>query len=557
MEPVQPCGKAAPVGNDPVAGRPTGGLQAATIPACQPGAQVDTPALRKRRERSDEDVISPEISSQLLDERKKTKSNEMNTSEIENRAPLNQQIKSMEECCVFCERKDSVNVMVKCHMCDDFYHLACCGIPAKKHEMALEMIKILGWTCQDCRIDNRKFKIKMQEEISNLQLQLDALLARNLAADENHAVGASSAVSIPARPKPPDSNSSSLNVLVERRDESNEGKMTYSDVLKVVSKAVTDCTRRKKNIIITGLSEDESMADIDLVTELLGSVLHARIREKIVMMRRLGKTTTSSDQPRKLLVSLESEEIATDILNRAYLLKDTRDLQTNAKIFINRDLTPEESKLAFERRQQRREEKTDSTRTNYEAGDRERGFKVYYRSAGKSSQHYASSQRAVSQFSSRGGAYHYHGESSRGGVNWWNERNGEPIRRESNGEEMRGEVSGGKASRGGVNRGEASTETNSKGAKEPLPPPGGMRGVESRQDEANIGEDMLVEASGEGVTSEEGRGDGNHGEGTQMEGANALAQAPANGEAGVTGEKDSGEEGERGEGNEGEGRAIT
>ena len=118
-------------------------------------------------------------------------------------------------------------------------------------------------------------------------------------------------------------------------------------MLKVVSKAVTDCTRRKKNVIITGLTEDELVADIDVVTELFGSVLHMNIRQKIVMMRRLGQITESSTQSRKLLVSLDSEETANDILKRSYLLKEVRDNQANASFFINRDLAPEESKTGF------------------------------------------------------------------------------------------------------------------------------------------------------------------------------------------------------------------
>jgi len=154
-DPDEPYGKAvSALANDPVAGRPTEttGLQA-TSKHSQKDASVETSALRKRG-RSSDDASSPETSSQLLDERKKTKSNEV-------RMPQNPNARTLQEHCVFCELKDSKMNMVKCDQCDDFYHLACCGLPAKKHEIAFEMILLLGWSCKDCRINNRNFKIKM------------------------------------------------------------------------------------------------------------------------------------------------------------------------------------------------------------------------------------------------------------------------------------------------------------------------------------------------------------------------------------------------------------
>ena len=226
---------------------------------------------------------------------------------------------TLDEHCVFCELKGPKTNMVECQQCDDFYHLACCGIPAKKHEIALEMIQLLGWSCKDCRLDNRNFKIKMQEEMSNLQLQLDALLARSLAATEAQSVSATTTSNDPApHATPTDKNLRRYNG--NRKNESENDKMSYSDVVKVVSKAVTDCTRRKRNVIITGLTEDESVDDIDVVTDLFGSVLHMNIRQKIVMMRRLGQITESQTQSRKLLVSLDNEETANDILNRSFML---------------------------------------------------------------------------------------------------------------------------------------------------------------------------------------------------------------------------------------------
>src|SRR5271163_3839937 len=83
--------------------------------------------------------------------------------------------------------------MVKCQLCDDFYHLDCCGIPTNKHESALEMIQLFGWSCKDCRNDHRKIMIKMKQELSSLQQQFDMLLARSLATAESATEGAMTA----------------------------------------------------------------------------------------------------------------------------------------------------------------------------------------------------------------------------------------------------------------------------------------------------------------------------------------------------------------------------
>ena len=59
-------------------------------------------------------------------------------------------------------------------------------------------------------------------------------------------------------------------------------------------------------------------------------------------------------KPRKLLVHLTSENIATDLLVEAKKLRYSDDPILASTVYLNPDMSPAESKLAYERRQQRR-----------------------------------------------------------------------------------------------------------------------------------------------------------------------------------------------------------
>ena len=71
--------------------------------------------------------------------------------------------------------------------------------------------------------------------------------------------------------------------------------------------------------------------------------------------RRLGKVSDQQQQPRKLLVHLMSEDAVKQVLSEAKKLRRSDDGMVAASVFINPDRSPAEAKLAFERRQQRRE----------------------------------------------------------------------------------------------------------------------------------------------------------------------------------------------------------
>ena len=378
------------------------------------GSIMETNENQRKRNRSTEgeDPISPEIAKQLQEERKKTKSHETETSTLN---VIDALIKPLEETCVSCTKGDSSVEMIKCQTCEDFYHLKCLGVTTNKYEAVLDTVKLLGWSCKECRVDNRKMMMKMKEELASMQQQLDALLARSLATTDR--------TEWPTPDQAPADDHAKPNIPVaENKTLSSMTEISYADVVQVIGRAVSDCERRKRNIVISGISESNSFEDIDVVSDLLSSVLHMDVREKVTMMKRIGKIDPKTElQSRRILVVLDKESTASEILSRTHLLRETYDPQTKARVYINRDLTPEESKLAYERRQQRQQQQQDnsSARTDSEP----QRSKVYYRSTTHYATTYNSSwQPRANQPNAR---QEHHGGWTRGESTWWRPRRGE------------------------------------------------------------------------------------------------------------------------------------
>ena len=75
--------------------------------------------------------------------------------------------------------------------------------------------------------------------------------------------------------------------------------------------------------------------------------------------RRLSRKS-NGPRPRRLLVQLTSETSATHLLYAAESLKNN-DYEFARSIYINPDLTPAEAKMAYEKRQQGRQQRAVST----------------------------------------------------------------------------------------------------------------------------------------------------------------------------------------------------
>lgn len=114
----------------------------------------------------------------------------------------------------------------------------------------------------------------------------------------------------------------------------------------IVHRTLNDSERRKRNVIVSGLpegGEHDRRAFLQLCEENLN--VKPVVSDNSCI--RVGK-----NQPRKMLVRLESEETAAAVLKAARNLSKS---PATAGIYINRDLSKAEAQLAYEVRKRRRE----------------------------------------------------------------------------------------------------------------------------------------------------------------------------------------------------------
>jgi len=144
-------------------------------------------------------------------------------------------------------------------------------------------------------------------------------------------------------------------------------KQNVSTVALEVHRTISDLTRRKCNIIVTGIPEndnaDNNNADETAFLKLCEENLSLKPSLSRLGCRRLGRQS-SGGRPRKLLVHLTSEETAKDLLKEAPKL---RNLPDTACVYINPDLSPAEAALAYQRRQRRRQATANRTDGNTSA----------------------------------------------------------------------------------------------------------------------------------------------------------------------------------------------
>jgi len=155
-----------------------------------------------------------------------------------------------------------------------------------------------------------------------------------------------------------DRNHSNRAVWGQRTDSTTEDAADNSDsqFTLIVHRTLNDASRRRRNIIVTGLPEESetNVSDRTTFEEFLAAFLPSK--PAIAAGRnciRLGKA--SFFHPRRLLVRLESEDAAAALLKDASSLRHVDDEYIANNVFINADLSPTAAKLAYESRKKRRE----------------------------------------------------------------------------------------------------------------------------------------------------------------------------------------------------------
>jgi hypothetical protein len=137
----------------------------------------------------------------------------------------------------------------------------------------------------------------------------------------------------------------------------------------IVHRTLTDVSRRKRNVVVSGLPEDDSeegLDDFSAFQELCAASIPFDVDLSEGSCVRIGKQPQSG-APRRLLVRLRSEETAAALLSAAPLLRQSGDKFIESNIFFNPDLSPAAAKVAYEQRKMRREAREQRRRREFEA----------------------------------------------------------------------------------------------------------------------------------------------------------------------------------------------
>src|ERR1051325_177109 len=259
---------------------------------------------------------------------------------------------SSREICVFCAFDTCTNLnSVQCDICEHYYHLRCCGVTEDYIAGSLAIASFAGWTCRPCRSDMKSIIRQLRSEVDSLRAVIVVNAAehstRVMSSQPNPIISSGSVGHSPQFVGINDTDIRHIGIT------SSYSRSTAT-VESIVRRTLTDATRRKRNIIVSGLPESTTVDD-DARSFL--ALCEEQLQQKPFVeangIRRLG-TSSSAQRPRRLLVRLRTEQAADELLSAARDLRRSANTYIAQNVFFNKDLTKEEAKLAFESRVRRR-----------------------------------------------------------------------------------------------------------------------------------------------------------------------------------------------------------
>ena len=269
-----------------------------------------------------------------------------------------------EEDCVFCNETVTVTSnSIRCDVCKHVYHQTCTGLPEEVFTALTTIVSQVGWVCRQCRshIDSLKCSLaKVNEELADMRVALSGVIAE-----------VNSLKNAPSQPQPSGCNSlkqstqkyTSKNFKHGNMDEfepNEDNLVTVSQLRLEFHRAHHDITRRKQNVVVTGLPEtrtDDGETDKEADNTAFIKFCEENLSVKPPLAHkgcvRLGKT--DGVRPRRLLVHLTSESNAANILSASKALRRSDDIYIAKNVYFNPDLNPIEAQLAYKQREQIRQ----------------------------------------------------------------------------------------------------------------------------------------------------------------------------------------------------------
>lgn len=297
---------------------------------------------------------------------------------VENLDALPQLAMSDTEGDVFCidchEIVTSDELRLQCNICHNYHHQQCSGLPVAVFSVLSDVAAASGWVCRLCRDKYTGLKIELarvHEELADLRTSV-AWLFEEVRELKEHSDATSmnavqNSVQTVTTDQPSRNVANGVNGVNSNNSNSNNASLTsISQLRHEVRQTVQETMRRKCNVVVIGLPE---VPGGSLITE--GDSFLRFCEENLSIKpaldhkgcKRLG--TPNDQRPRRLLVHLRSESSASDVISAARTLRRN---ESTKHIYINPDLTKEESKLAFEHRQRRRAARSTTTTSSSSSG---------------------------------------------------------------------------------------------------------------------------------------------------------------------------------------------
>lgn len=244
---------------------------------------------------------------------------------------------------------------ILCDICHEPFHALCTSLSPEVFDALMLIVGDVGWVCADCRAHCSSKIVTIQSSLSRINEEMSDM--RSIIADLKSELD--NVKSCATKTVVHQSSSASCHTVASA---SPVGDVDDLHRKIEISKIVHDINRRKSNVVISGLAEstgisesDQNIADLNTFIHLCEEHLDVKPAVSQLGCTRLGKVENHRDKPRKLLVHLRSESAASSILASAQLLRRSDDSTISSNVFINPDLTPADAKIAFEKRQRRRE----------------------------------------------------------------------------------------------------------------------------------------------------------------------------------------------------------
>ena len=214
---------------------------------------------------------------------------------------------------------------VICDKCGVLAHVFCLGYASTFEGALKDLINLLGWQCFDCKTSNRNRLLDLEKECRSLKTELNKLKTAHRSIQKDMAALKVALSTVPQQ-KPLERNQpvevsdippGAASLINNRIDSSNAGSyaqvvalppspVSMDVILKSVHLEIMNKTKKKANIVISGLAPSKECDDKVMVSRLLSN--HWSIPDdSVVGCKRLGQVKVNRIQ--LILVTLRNKSI--------------------------------------------------------------------------------------------------------------------------------------------------------------------------------------------------------------------------------------------------------